>query len=592
MATKTNIKLFQREGTTAEITATAYERMLHYNTDLSSLGYYTSGLGELKYALTHDGDIYYSGGKIGMGGVTTPQSTLAVGGPGLTTYSIYGEIALGIGVYGKTAGLSSYGVRGDGNGSGGRGVFGSSIASDGYGVYAENNAGVALYCDDIGYFNDNVSIKGTENPQSLLSIQTSGDSSWPVYLSGADADDGVIYSRCGGTSDTTIYARADGNGSYGLYGYATGFSAWAVYGVADGPDGVGVYGRGDEFGGYFQNTISSGGSTIFSYCIGNNASGLYVSTSGTACSGVNVQATGIASYGVYSVGTAQDAVAVYAHSIGNDGIGVYCTGEEIGMVVRNTKSGTSLGLDVYASGSISVGAKFQTSGTDCNSMIAQANGAYGIAGAFVADVNEGVAISARSTTDTTDGRAGRFFGNVLVTSGSMIINRANNTWSPADATDNALHLIGDDGYAGGSSYSVDSVLAVENNSNCYVQVISNTTSYGGIMFGTQTAGFIHGIRAYHDRYQLELITGVQPKVIITSGGMVGFGNTWASNSPSGALHIHANAGGTDKGYVLLDTLSSEPDEVPSNTLAVYVSGGELVLKDSAGNRYTLDRTSA
>jgi len=207
--------------------------------------------------------IYQSGSNVGIG-VTNPQSTLSVGGSGVSGAGIYG--------YGSTYG-----------------VYGYSPNSGSYGVYAYGGTyGVYAYGGGTGVYASGVTA---------------------VYASGASGGHGVYALSPNGTG---VY----GNGNTGVYGYGNSYGVsgnGGTYGVYGNGSTYGVYGRGNTYGvyGYSPNSGSYGvyayGGTYGVYGSGTYGLYGYAGSSGTGVYGQGYYGiSGYGTYGVYGNGTSYD----------------------------------------------------------------------------------------------------------------------------------------------------------------------------------------------------------------------------------------------------------------------------------------------
>lgn len=343
-----------------------------------------------------------------------------------TTYGVYGEAAStdGRGVFGlASAGTGpTYGGRFEATSSSGRGVagvatsptgvtfgvLGSTASPTGYAVYGESSAATGLSYG--GYFE----IRSTTNNSAAVRgehLATTGNVTG-VYgrtrsSSGAAVKGEATHATGSAFGGEFHSAGPNGTGVYatgGVFGLA-GFGQTGVHGQGNsvGVDGVTTPGAtGSTYGGYFQNTSSSGAGAIGSSGLSHGLHGL---SSATGRAGVLAENTGTGTtYGVRASVTSTSGLAALLEGPGSDAVRINNTGSGRGLRVdapsdtaiwattstgfaavdaRNT---SSTGIGVFGNVTSTTG---DTSGVRGSSASSTGRGVYGQATA-TSGVNSGV----------------------------------------------------------------------------------------------------------------------------------------------------------------------------------------------------------
>jgi hypothetical protein len=273
-----------------------------------------------------DGDVYVSGGNIGVG--VAPSASYAVYGSSSST-GVYGAGGT-TGVYGTGTSQSVwgnggiYGVVGTGT-TGGVGANGGA-----YGLVAQGTT-YAVY----GY-NSPTGVRGEGTSYGVYGQDNGGaygylgSNSYGVYGSGTYGVHGAgtgangVTGTYGGAASSNQFAGVAGfSGTYGVYGYSTTVSG--VYGGSSSGNGVSAI----STSGYGLNAFSTTGRGV------NADGGTYgvysYSNSGTPVYGTSTSGT----YGVRGV-TVSGTYGVHGGSGSSGGSGVYGT---------NVNSGSSRGVE-------------------------------------------------------------------------------------------------------------------------------------------------------------------------------------------------------------------------------------------------------
>ncbi|MHC4696037.1 MAG: hypothetical protein ACYTFA_04760 [Planctomycetota bacterium] len=262
------------------------------------------------------GDIYYSGGNVGIG-TSTPDASLDVAG----------------------------GIAVDGFQMGGRGRVsaGDVLTADenGVGTWETPSSSSDPVWSTSGtnvYYNDgNVGI-GTSAPDHALHVTASSGTGIAGHTTDATSTNDGVYGEAAGFFGQGVHGLATGDSGRGVFGEVTGTYGHGVYGQA--VSGVGVYGKSTNATGVFGHAYSPGAAAVYG---GNNAD------NGDAI-GVKGESVSPDGYGGYFLGR--------GYFSGNVGIGVLAgltplkvvraSGTGAGPAITGTASGNSV-TGVYGS---------------------------------------------------------------------------------------------------------------------------------------------------------------------------------------------------------------------------------------------------
>ncbi|MBN1760820.1 MAG: hypothetical protein JW863_21000 [Chitinispirillaceae bacterium] len=93
----------------------------------------------------------------------------------------------------------------------------------------------------------------------------------------------------------------------------------------------------------------------------------------------------------------------------------------------------------------------------------------------------------------------------------------------------------------------------------------------------------YGLYFDYSAESLAVVTHSTPRLTVDDGGNVGIGTT----SPGSGLHIGVDAGGTDKGYITLEQLTTTPSAPGTGKSIIYMRNGYLCTRVGTGNEVIL-----
>jgi hypothetical protein len=259
------------------------------------------------------------------------------------------------------------------------GVSGSGTTN-----YLAKWTGSTTLGNSIIYDNGNVGI-GTTNPLSKLSIGTSGNSSYAVYVNTGSIYGMYVYGSSiaisGYGGPTGVYGEGSNHGVYGrggawgVYGTVSGSGTGATVGVGGVGGTYGVYGTGTTYSVYAEGGIYSvyaTGGTYGVVGIGSNT-GIY----GSSSSGYGIYGSSSSGYDFYGAGPR-------SYFAGNVGIGTTNPVAKLD-VYDNSTAGYGEKLALRRTGAGDVGLSFQQNGVTAFGIVHRSGGGL----AFVDNYWEG-----------------------------------------------------------------------------------------------------------------------------------------------------------------------------------------------------------
>jgi hypothetical protein len=303
----------------------------------------------------------------------------------------------------------------------------------------------------------------------------------------------------------------------------------------------------DSIGNY---SFASGGNTkakaVYSTSMGNSTI-----ASGDVSTSMGYQTTAAGDYST-SMGFQTTAAADYSTSMG-----IFTTASGLratsmgGVTIASGAASTSMGFETTASGIVSTSMGYQTTAVgDYSTSMGEGTEANGYASTTM-----GIGTITNNSAHTAIGKyndpvvSGFFLplsdpvftvGNGTSASdrkNAMTILKTGKTGININDPAAKLHVVAD-GLSGATSgqYSTNASLIVEDNSTCYIQLMSPSSSTSGILSGTDQANNRSSIFFNPDSSVSIRAGGSNTRIFVDNNGNIGMG----TNNPTQKLHVIGN----------------------------------------------------